>query len=502
MKKIKIIFLALFTLSICFSQTYAQVNTFNKMKKTEIMGIQLENLSFKSINTLKTMERQFVKLEEAIENKNYGASTNNAKYIKKGISTIKELNPSINVSTLESRLNNLESKIGKDPREVALEQEKKASENRKATLEQERKEELESKRKDRREQELANLKRLKSQGVNVSRNAMGKSGPDVKLDFSSSRIWPGVTLHSLLAHYTGLTMSLDGKLQIPKLIFSFLPPDLEGGDIPNYSGQTKEEVMVLAKVVNRQTQEELGTFYFDVNPYQNTFSFGEQHKGNGFDKIIQMREGEYNLKFYGTGTHFFTFPFKVIKKKAKDPYSTFPEVYFLKGPWEDWGYITTTTTRNEGKNRLQFMFYMDYDNPEVESEYKQAITSEVKYKGTIYKGSSRIGILLPERRTANTGKKYHRTASVTRGTWTAEGSVLVKNADMNAQYIHLEELENGQYTIVFEVEDSQGKYTKKTFPFKISEGKLIGHSSSTRGRHNDKYTFMEPGLGYTFIKAQ
>lgn len=507
MRKLKTTFLALSILSLCFSETYAQINPFNKMKKTEIMGIQLKNLSFKSVTALKTMERQFTKLEEAIENNNYKAGANNVKYIKKGIATIKASNPSINVSALESRLNNLEGKIGKDPRLVAQEQEKKASEKRKAALDKERKESAEAQRKERREAEIAHLKKLKSQGFNVSRNAMGKAGPDVKLDFSSSRVWPGVTLHSLLTHYTGLTMSLDGKLQIPKLIFSFLPPNLEGGDIPNYSSDIKEEVMVVAKVVDRKTQKELGAFYFDVNPYQNTFSHGEQHTGHGYDKVIQMKEGQYDLKFYGTGTHFFTLPFKVIKKKSKDPYSVFPEVYFLKGPWENWGYITTDDSKTGGKQWLQFMFYIDYDNPEVESEYKQAVNSEVMYRGTVYRGTTKIGLLLPQKAQAEKrGKNFDRTATATRGTWTTMGSYLAKlnwkHEDNKSRYVNLKTLKDGQYTIVLEVKDAHGKYTKKTFPFQISGGKPIGHSSSTRGKHNDKYTFMESGLGYIFIKAQ
>lgn len=300
-------------------------------------------------------------------------------------------------------------------------------------------------------------------------------------------------------------MSLDGKLQTPKLVFSFLPPDLEGGEIPNYSSFLKEEVMVTAKVVNKQTNEELGTFYYNVNPYQNTFSNGAQHQGNGFDKVIQMIEGQYDLKFYGTGTHFFTFPFEVVKKKAKDVYSVYPEVYFLKGPWEDWAYIADSGIG--GKEALLFKFYMNYDNPEVENEYKQDIEADILFKGTVYRGSTKVGVLLPQDEVANrTGEKFHRAATVTRGVWSAIGTTLVKpdwrNKDNYRHIIDIKDLKDGNYKLVLEVEDANKQYTKKTFPLKISGGKIIGHSSTTRGQHNDKYTFMEPGLGKIFIKAQ
>lgn len=300
-------------------------------------------------------------------------------------------------------------------------------------------------------------------------------------------------------------MSLDGKLQTPKLVFSFLPPDLEGGGIPNYSSFVKDEVMVTSKVVNRVTGEELGSFYYSINPFQNTFSNGVQHQGNGFDKVVQLREGQYDLKFYGTGTHFFTFPFEVVKKKAKNVYSVYPEVYFLKGPWEDWAYITDSGVG--GKNALLFKFYMDYDNPEVENEYKQDIEGEIMFKGTIYKGSTKVGVLMPQPSLADkTGEKFHRAATVTRGVWNTYGATLVKpnwrDDDDYQDIMDMADLQDGNYKLVLEVENANKQYFKKTFPFKISGSKLVGHSSTVRGQHKGKYTFMEPGLGYTFIKAQ
>lgn len=464
-----------------------------------------QSMSFKGKTVLKTLERQFERLEGAIQKGDYKTGATNVKYIKKGMLAIKASDPDFDLSELESKLALLEGQPGEDPAIAIAEKEEAEANERQAAYANQQQEQKAAMQAEQRKRELEFAKRLKAQGRDVSRNAMGVSGPNVKLDFSSARMWPGVTLQSLLATHSGLVMSLDGKLQTPKLIFSFLPPDLQGGEIPKYDSFIKEEVMITAKVVHRASAEEMGTFYYSINPYQNTFSNGTQHQGQGFDRVVQLKEGDFDLKFYGTGTHFFTLPFKVVKKKATDPYSVFPEVYFLKGPWEDWAYIADSGIG--GKKALLFKFFMDYDNPEVENEYKQDIETDILFKGTVYRGSAKVGVLMPQDEVANrTGEKFHRAATVTRGIWNAIGTTLVKldwrNKDNYRHIIDISDLSDGNYSLVLEVEDAHKQYTKKTFPFKISGGKLIGDSSTTRGKHGDKYTFMEPGLGKTFIKAQ
>lgn len=498
------ILIATFLTGTLFFFTQQHLNAQGILKKVKT-ATNSQSMSFKGKSVLKTLERQLERLEEAIQKGDHRTGSMNVKYIKKGLLTIKGSDPNFDLGEIERKLVLLEGQIGEDPAIAITEKEEAEASTRRVAYANQQQERQAAMQAEQRKRELEFAKRLKAQGRNVSRNAMGVSGSDVKLDFSSARMWPGVTLQSLLATHSGLVLSLDGKLQIPKLIFSFLPPDLESGEIPKYDSFVKEEVMMTAKVIHRLTGDEMGTFYYNINPYQNTFSNGTQHQGQGFDRVIQLKEGDFDLKFYGTGTHFFTFPFKVLKKKATNPYSVFPEVYFLKGPWEDWAYIADSGIG--GKKALLFKFFMDYDNPEVENEYKQDIETEILFKGTVFRGSNKVGVLLPQDEVADrTGEKFHRAATVTRGIWNAIGTTLVKpdwrNKDNYRHIIDISDLSDGNYRLVLEVKDAHKQYTKKTFPFKISGGKVVGHSSTTRGEHGDKYTFMESGLGKIFIKAQ
>lgn len=134
------------------------------------------------------MDKQFDRLEKAIEKGDYKTSTNNVKYIKKGIAVIKQNDPNLDLRKIESRLKNLENQIGPDPLITKEAAEKKLAATKKANYEKERNTTLDAQRKEQRERELAYAKQLKSQGADISRNAMGKSGPDVKLDFNSSRV--------------------------------------------------------------------------------------------------------------------------------------------------------------------------------------------------------------------------------------------------------------------------------------------------------------------------
>lgn len=166
----------------------AQNKLLNKLKNKEVMGFNLKDMSLKSATTLKLMEKQFERLEKAIGEGDYRTSANNVKYIKKGLIAIKKVDPSLDVSTLESRLQLLESKIGPDPNILKQTTENATALNKQKAFENEKVEKLQAQQKEQRAREIAFAKQMAAQGHKVSRNAMGKAGPNVKLDFNSARV--------------------------------------------------------------------------------------------------------------------------------------------------------------------------------------------------------------------------------------------------------------------------------------------------------------------------
>ncbi len=327
----------------------------------------------------------------------------------------------------------------------------------------------------------------------------------VELDFESSPFWPAITMKSLMND--GVHLTVDGKLSAKNLEVNLLPSKTKKGDKANYDEFKKENLLLWSDLVDSKNGKALGRFHYSVNPVMKLGSVMNQKKVNDDgDFFIKIGEGSYEVKFYAGGEHFYTYPFQVISVASDDPYATFSEVLFLKGPWEEWNYFDVQETA--GKEIMVWHHFMDNTTTDIENEFRTESNCEYKYRYELTKGGTVIGAH-DSRMTASKNAGYnmkvdYATQNARRTHWIDHGVQLsrIPGDPKNWDKMELKDFTDGNYSMDVHTIDCTGQVMKRTFSFSVTGGKFQYHDQQNRKKHKDHRKIIEGGRDQYWYKIK
>ncbi|MEL6719254.1 MAG: hypothetical protein AAFP82_11100, partial [Bacteroidota bacterium] len=123
----------------------------------------------------------------------------------------------------------------------------------------------------------------------------------------------------------------------------FLPNQTTAGKEVDFRSNYIHEIVLWADVVDMATQQNAGTLHFiaydhNIGHPKTTIEQKSGTPQDEFTDFVQLKEGQYELRFFAGGTHYYTFPFKVKKKNSDNAYAAMSELYFLEGNglWRDY----------------------------------------------------------------------------------------------------------------------------------------------------------------------
>ncbi|MFK7934636.1 MAG: hypothetical protein AB8G22_14085 [Saprospiraceae bacterium] len=327
----------------------------------------------------------------------------------------------------------------------------------------------------------------------------------VKLDFSSSPFSPAITMHSLLSD--GVQMTVDGKLSTKNLLVNFLPPKTAKGAQANYDEFKKENLLLTSDLVNTTTDKTIGQFHYSVNSASKVDAYMNQKPVNDDgDFFHKIGAGQYTLKFYAGGEHFYTFPFEVVAIKNDDPYGAFSEVLFLKGAWEQWNYFDVQETA--GKEIMVWHHFMDNTTTDIENEFRTESNCDYKFRYELLRNGKVFGVH-DSRMSGSKGERYNKTVdyanqSARRTHWVDQGVQLsrIPGDPKNWDKLELKDFTDGNYEMHVYTVDCAKNELKRSFPFSVKNGKFVYHAQQNRKMHSDAKTIVEGGREQYWFKAK
>ena len=335
-------------------------------------------------------------------------------------------------------------------------------------------------------------------------------------NFDEKRFPPAISFQSLLTD-----LKLDpqtGILKIHSLQAYFLPSkDVQGAKLDyNPSTNNPDELLLRADLL--QGGARLTSFYFEafnILPVETQITISTKGPAEkGFVTDFQFSEaGTYELKFYLTGTHFYTFPFDVVESESDDPYSPVSKIYTLSGFFEDVGLLRTNYNSQGPNTRLIFQPVFAYRGIHLQAgntAYLQTFgTGKIKCS-LIYQGKV-IGSRCIDESSSNDlfgdphepifcqydfnlGKllPYNGSFSFLK--------LPVPSAGEN--FIQMKDLKDGAYIIEMEVTKLADRADfKKTFRFSVSNGNVVGDERGERTKSTDPLEFLEVGRDYKVVSS-
>jgi hypothetical protein len=299
---------------------------------------------------------------------------------------------------------------------------------------------------------------------------------DVKYTADPSGNPPGIMYSTLL---NGVKIqNKTGELEVNSLQFVFLPkPEVDsyrpydpaqGGELyallKNSQGQQLARYDMYAKVHKAPYWVQEGCEYIDAS--------GNKVSGK---RGPVMESGSYFLDFYVAGKHFYHFLFAVSKKAPRNAFQG-SSMWFLDGPWEDWGYFYYSQARPE--QNLIWKVWLRNKEPDVRG-------IDVKVNATIYRGGTSVCTSPPA--THNLKPMWNR--------WEFQMSQPMQGTS-GGRYFKAKDLlaRDGAYELKMTMD---GK-PYGTWRFAVKDGQLTYVGQTLRS--SDAKTFVEGGLDAWWYK--
>ena len=177
-----------------------------------------------------------------------------------------------------------------------------------------------------------------SSSSSSSNSGSGSVASNVTLDWKQYAQTPAITMQSLLE---GTEVFTSGSLRMNFYRATFIPNKKTSGE--NVDMIRDDNVLTTKIYINDQLEKSAayndGSYFMEGK--QNTY----RDDRNASD-IQLSKEGKYRIDFFAGGVQIYTFDFDVFKKVDSDPYATNNTLWFSKGPWEKYAYITPQTSGN------------------------------------------------------------------------------------------------------------------------------------------------------------
>lgn len=318
-------------------------------------------------------------------------------------------------------------------------------------------------------------------------------------DFSTANFPPAIAWFDLLDASKFAFDITKGEIRLNGIHVSFLPTKSKDGKDINYrpslstsKGYENMRPPIRADIVDAATGALKGQQFFKVDDYIPPFKklvLVDQFGGDYFPFFANVKEGSYEIRFFLGKTPFYTFPFQVEKKTNPDAYASVKDLYFLKGPWEDWARIQF----DEQSGEVLPSIYLTERNLNIKSETNWNDT--VPMKGLVK--ISRNGTLVATYgQTVNSGD-----FNPDNGKWTRCQFLTFKAGSNDRETFKKADMKDGNYVMEVNVKNPKnGKTVVGKYGFTVKGGEIQLHPKADRNQNKDPLIVLEQGKEFYYFK--
>ena len=321
----------------------------------------------------------------------------------------------------------------------------------------------------------------------------------VELDFDSEPFQPAIMWSSLLHNGCWYYNITNGQMYLNNLDVSFLPKKTKSGEAVNYAGYANPVPLLRMEVVDVTTGAIKGTLHYGAKASILPFYEMEQLTGKNYAFSVTVKEGNYELRFFAGTKHFYTYPFRVEKKTNPDPYASVHDLYFLKGPWEEWGRVEFGPD-----NDFIFNFYLTDASTTITNQSVWDNSKQYDFLIKMYRDGKMAGA----HRIQNMGNGFEYAGIQTRnGKWMkfdatmfAYPVVATGTGAGSKKFLKKDELKDGNYTLDLLLKDKAGVEKTLQYTFVVKNGVIQPHPRADRAQNTDPLTVVEQGPKFIYVK--
>lgn len=322
---------------------------------------------------------------------------------------------------------------------------------------------------------------------------------EVELDFDSEPFQPAILWSTLLHNGCWYYNITNGQMYLNNLEVSFLPKKTKSGEAVNYAGYANKTPLLRMEVVDVATGVVKGTLHYEAKASILPFYEMEQLTGKNYAFSVTIKEGKYELRFFAGTKHFYTYPFSVEKKTNPDPYASVHDLYFLKGPWEEWGRVEFGPD-----NDFIFNFYLTDASTTITNQSVWDNSKQYDFLIKLYRDGKMAGA----HRIQNVGNGFEYAGLQTRnGKWMkfdatlfAYPVVATGTGAGSKKFLKKDELKDGNYTLDLLLKDKDGVEKTLQYTFVVKNGAIQPDPKADRAVHKDPLTLLEQGPKFFYVK--
>ena len=322
-------------------------------------------------------------------------------------------------------------------------------------------------------------------------------------DMNSSVLAPAVAWYSLLDQDHLYYDATSGYFRPHGFHVFFLPEkDIKGEPMNFNKYDSYYPPAMHLDVIDKQNGEKKVTFYYRAEPeILPAYKMKIDDRGTDpmYPAYTNLFEGSYDLKFYINDNHFYTFPINIEKISNKDPYSPVKQLYITRGEWEDWGRIEFNSDGD-----FIFSHYMPEKDVKVTNQSKWNETIHYPYTAKLLRNGKVIGNYDAQnpQRTLEKGSVFAEN-----GRWVRNQNAFYAYPPVNRRindnhshdYVYTKDMTDGNYSVETEIYKPSGTIKSK-YTFVIKKGKVVPVPRADRSQHDDKFTLIEQGPNYHYVK--
>lgn len=324
---------------------------------------------------------------------------------------------------------------------------------------------------------------------------------EVELDFSTQPYAPAIAWASLLSSNCWYFNITTGEMSLNYLQVSFLPTKAKDGSDVRYESFHNTTPLLRMEVWNTGANTLVQTIHYGAQPA--TLPFYEMTRIEGYDykTHAKLTEGSYELRFWAGTTHFYTYPFSVVKQQNPDPYAPVHDFYFLRNACPDWARVEFGPD-----GHFIFNFYLSHETTTIPNQARWDITKPWKYLVKLYRDGKMVAV----HRLQHVENKFEEgDLQTTNGVWKKFDVTLhsyppaAKGQGAGSRAFFLkDDLKDGSYTAEVWLKDQAGAEITHQYAFTVKNGAIIAPAQADRSRNADPLQFLEQGPGRFYVRKK
>ncbi|MEM6784647.1 MAG: hypothetical protein AAF624_13040 [Bacteroidota bacterium] len=189
-----------------------------------------------------------------------------------------------------------------------------------------------------------------------------------------------------------------------------------------------------------------------------------------------LAAGAYQLDFFLDDRHFWSLPFEVVSMGTSDPYSTRGASLFLRGLWDDIGYVSFNSREIDASPQVYFSFYKQALRADLERR------TEFEYVAVIKRSGRTVAAHDIDRTCQRVDDPLgaYTQADHSTGPYTASFYLLPQDCVGSPKVLRMEHLIDGAYTLELTLTGPNVDNEVRTYSFEIAEGRFVPAGQQVR----------------------